>query len=235
MRFVNTATAQWIASARCSSSAWLETSIAHGGVAAVEHLGERGLQVDRLGRRARERCPRGRRRRSSRSPAAPVRRPAASSSSRTRNAVVVLPFVPVMPTTSSRAVGIAVQAGGGGRHRGADVVDEDLGHAEPERVLDDQRHGAARDRVGREVVAVAREAAHAEEQRAGRDAACRRTRGSCTSRVALGVREELAQPHRPGTLAGRDPEVRQGERRDRARRRARRPRRRRCRPSARRP
>ena len=29
MRFVKTATSQWIASARRSSSAWLETSIAH--------------------------------------------------------------------------------------------------------------------------------------------------------------------------------------------------------------
>ena len=38
-------------------------------------------------------------------PRSPVRRPAASSRWRTRKAVVVLPFVPVMPTTSSRAVG----------------------------------------------------------------------------------------------------------------------------------
>src|SRR4051812_9029913 len=38
-------------------------------------------------------------------PSSPQGRPAASSSPRTRKAVVVLPFVPVMPTTSSSAVG----------------------------------------------------------------------------------------------------------------------------------
>ncbi len=38
-------------------------------------------------------------------PSSPARRPAASSRWRTRKAVVVLPLVPVMPTTSSRAVG----------------------------------------------------------------------------------------------------------------------------------
>ena len=38
-------------------------------------------------------------------PTRPVRRPAASSSPRTRKAEVVLPFVPVMPTARNRAVG----------------------------------------------------------------------------------------------------------------------------------
>ena len=38
-------------------------------------------------------------------PSRPVCRPAPSSRWRTRKAVVVLPFVPVMPTTSSWAVG----------------------------------------------------------------------------------------------------------------------------------
>src|SRR3954451_20833647 len=38
-------------------------------------------------------------------PSSPHRTPAASSSERTRNAVVVLPLVPVTPTTRSRAVG----------------------------------------------------------------------------------------------------------------------------------
>ena len=38
-------------------------------------------------------------------PSSPVGRPAASSSARIRNAVVVLPLVPVTPTVCSRAVG----------------------------------------------------------------------------------------------------------------------------------
>ena len=38
-------------------------------------------------------------------PSRPVWRPEASSSARTRKAVVVLPFVPVIPTTGRRAVG----------------------------------------------------------------------------------------------------------------------------------
>jgi hypothetical protein len=38
-------------------------------------------------------------------PRRPVWRPLASSSDRTRNAVVVFPFVPVIPTTGKRAVG----------------------------------------------------------------------------------------------------------------------------------
>jgi hypothetical protein len=38
-------------------------------------------------------------------PSSPVRMPAPSSSERTRNAVVVLPFVPVTPTTSRVDVG----------------------------------------------------------------------------------------------------------------------------------
>jgi hypothetical protein len=43
-------------------------------------------------------------------PRSPVCRPPASSSSRTRNAVSVLPLVPVIPTTSRDAVGSALKA-----------------------------------------------------------------------------------------------------------------------------
>ena len=83
---------------------------------------------------------------------------------------------------------------GDGCHRGADVLDLHLGHAEPERVVDDERHGAVGDRAGREVVPVTREAAHAEEQRARLHAAS--VVGEAGDLwVALGVREELAQPH----------------------------------------
>ena len=80
---------------------------------------------------------------------------------------MVLPFVPVTPTTAQRGRGVPVEAGGGGRHRGAHVLDLDLRHAGVDRPRDDQRRGAARHRVGREVVPVAREPGHAEEQGAG--------------------------------------------------------------------
>ena len=74
-------------------------------VARVEHLAERPLQVDRLGRRAHDRprlaADRGSRR--CRAGRAGGRRPSRIACS--RNAVVVLPFVPVTPATSSSRVG----------------------------------------------------------------------------------------------------------------------------------
>ena len=60
-----------------------------------------------------------------------------------------------------------MEARGGDRHRGAHVGDLNLRHAEAERPRDHERRRAARDGVGRELVAVAREAGHAEEQRSG--------------------------------------------------------------------
>jgi hypothetical protein len=69
-----------------------------------EHLGEERLQVDGLGSRAHDRPLRTAHHGGDRADE-PVDRPAASSTSRTRKAVVVLPFVPVIPTRRSRAVG----------------------------------------------------------------------------------------------------------------------------------
>ena len=80
---------------------------------------------------------------------------------------MVLPFVPVMPATRRRDVGLAVEARGCGRHRRPGVLDEDLGHAETERTLDHERHRAALHGLRGEVVPVALEAADAEEQRPG--------------------------------------------------------------------
>ena len=64
----------------------------------------------------------------------------------------------------------------------------DLGDAEPERPLDDERGGTALDRRRREVMAVAREAADAEEDAPGPHLA-----------VVVGERADL----QAGVLAGR--------------------------------
>ena len=71
------------------------------------------------------------------------------------------------PHYGQRGRRVPVEAGGRGGHRGAHVLDLDLRHAGVDRPRHDQRGGAARHRVGREVVAVAREPGHAEEQGAG--------------------------------------------------------------------
>ena len=165
-----------------------------GGVAAVGHLGERGLEVDGLRRRARE-GPLAARDDALHGPqqrgaAAGALQQLADEERGGRLAARPGDADDVQP-----GAGIAVEPRGDGRHRGADVVDLHLGHAEPERVVDDQRHGAVGDRLGREVVPVTREAAHAEEQRAGLHAASV-VREARDLGVALGVREELAQPHR---------------------------------------
>ena len=78
------------------------------------------------------------------------------------------------------------------------VVDDDLGHAEPERPLHDERHRAARDRVGREVVPVAREARDAEEQGPGTDEPVveRQARDDHVGAVP----EQLAERHAAGSL-----------------------------------
>jgi hypothetical protein len=55
----------------------------------------------------------------------------------------------------------------GRRHRSPDVAHDQLGDGELERTGDDERRGAGSDRVGREVVAVARRARDAEEEAAG--------------------------------------------------------------------
>jgi hypothetical protein len=104
VRLVKIATATWIPSARRSSSACEEISIAH----AVS-------PPSSISRNVRWRSiASGVVRTVGRSspattdvtvPSRPHCRPAASSSERTRKAVVVLPFVPVTPITGRRAVG----------------------------------------------------------------------------------------------------------------------------------
>jgi len=104
-------------------------------------------------------------------PSSAVWRPAACRSSRIRKALVVLPFVPVMPTTARRAVGSPWKRAAIGAIAARTDATCTSGNAEPEGALDHQRARSARDGVGREVVAVAREPGHAEEQRSRGDAA----------------------------------------------------------------
>jgi hypothetical protein len=68
-----------------------------------------------------------------------------------------------------RCRGVAVERGGGGGHRRANRRHDDLGHAEAELALHDQRDRATGDRLGGEGVAVAGVAGHAEEERPGLD------------------------------------------------------------------
>ena len=142
-------------------------------------------------------------------PSSPHCRPAASSSARTRNAVVVFPFVPVTPTTSSDAVGSPKKRAAATRHRRADVLHHDLGHPEAERPLHHQRRRAARDRVGREVVPVAGESRHAEEQRARlhRPVVERQARDA---HVGGPFAQQLAQGHRRGVYERRRRGSREG-------------------------
>ena len=96
VRLVKIATAKWIASARCSSSAWEDTSIA-----------QATSPPSSISRNVRCRSiASGVVRSTARStppitlltvPSRPVWRSSASSRARTRNAVVVLPLVPVTP------------------------------------------------------------------------------------------------------------------------------------------
>ena len=104
VRLVNSATSKWIASARCSDIACEETSIAQA----------RSPPSSIRRKVACSSIASGVVRSTSSStppttcftvPSSPRRIPAASRISRTRKAVVVLPFVPVTPTTRSSAVG----------------------------------------------------------------------------------------------------------------------------------
>ena len=101
---MNTATAQWIASARCSASACEETSIAHALSPAASISANVACNAIASGVvRSMSRCSPPTK--DVTVPSSPQRRPAASSSPRIKNAVVVLPFVPVIPTIGNRAVG----------------------------------------------------------------------------------------------------------------------------------
>ena len=125
-------------------------------VAAVEHRAEVALQVDRLGRRARDRAlaPADDRLDRAEQPAllAGGLEQRAHQVGRRRLAVGARDA-----DDAQLARRVAEEARGERRHRRARRGDEHLRHAEPERALDDQRRRAARDRLRREVVPVAAE------------------------------------------------------------------------------
>ena len=104
VRFVNSATAQWIAAARCSSSACEETSITQAASPPARICANsrwRSIASGVVRTTGRSSPPTT----EVTVPISPVRIPPASSRSRTRKAVVVLPLVPVIPTVRSAAVG----------------------------------------------------------------------------------------------------------------------------------
>ena len=201
VRLVNTAAATWIPSARRSSSACEEISIAHASSPAsaiAANVRWRSIASGVVRTTGCSTPPIT----DLTVPSRPQRRSAASSSERTRNAVVVLPLVPVMPTTGSARRRVAVEARRGDRHRRADVRDLHLGHAEAERPRDHQRRRPARDGVGGEVMAVAGEPGHAEEQVAGLHRAV--VVGQAGDlHVGRTLAEQVAQGHRPGSLRAR--------------------------------
>ena len=71
-----------------------------------------------------------------------------------RKAVVVLPLVPVIPTTRSSAVGSPWKRAAAGPIAARTSGDHDLGHAQVQRPLADQRRRAPLDGVRGEVVPV---------------------------------------------------------------------------------
>ena len=104
MRLVKTATRQWMASARRRASACEETSMTTASsppatISANSRCRSIASGVVRTMGRSSPAT------KAVTVPSRPVRRPAASSSPRTRKAEVVLPFVPVTPIALRRAVG----------------------------------------------------------------------------------------------------------------------------------
>ena len=124
-----------------------------GPIAAVEHRPEGGLEVDRLRRGVDHRmlAPADHRLDSPEQPAALAggfeqRR---EQEDRRRLAVGAGD-----PDDAERRAGVAVEADRERRHRRADRGDHELGDAEAERALDDERDGAGGHRLGSMVVAV---------------------------------------------------------------------------------
>ena len=194
LRFVKTAAAQWIPSARRSSSACEEISIA-----------QAASPPSSISRNVRWRSiASGVVRWTGARLAAHDRRHGAEQPGLDPRRLEHRPREPRRGRLAARAgdadhaqLGgrVAVEARGGVGHGRAHVLDPDLGDAEAERAADDERGRPARDRVGREVMAVAREAGDAEEQRAWLHHAVVEGEAGDLD-VVRAVAEQLAQRHR---------------------------------------
>ena len=77
-------------------------------------------------------------------PTSPGRRPAAARIAKSRNVVVVFPFVPVTPATSSSSVGSPKNASAARAIAARTSATTSCGTSSVERPLDDERDGAGR-------------------------------------------------------------------------------------------
>ena len=100
-------------------------------------------------------------------PTSPGARPPASSIECSRNVVVVFPFVPVTPASSSSRVGSPKNTSAATAIAARASGDDELRDVDLELSLDDERDGAALDRRPGEVVPVDDAPRNAEEQRPG--------------------------------------------------------------------
>ena len=193
MRLVKTAAANRVPSTRLSARACDDTSIAHApqpassisrsicctsGASGVVRAASRTSPPMRY-------CT---------VPIRPQRMPAASTAACTRYDVVVLPFVPVMPTTRIRRLGWPKKCVGQQRERQPPVADGDPRHrAALRRVgLGDHGHRAFRDRLAGKGRAVGLHPSQRHEQRArattARESYARPDHRSCPPRASASRR-----------------------------------------------
>ena len=105
--------------------------------------------------------------------------------------MVVLPFVPVTPTTRSSRARVAVEAGRERSHRVARGLHHQFRHAQTQRPLHHQRRRPRLHCLRRELVPVSLKAAHAEEQIPRLHAA-----------TVIGQARDLHSRARPGSIGG---------------------------------
>ena len=139
-------------------------------------------------------------------PVIPVRMPAASSAATARNEVVVLPSVPVIPTTARSRLGSPYhQAAAAARAVRLSATTSCGRSTSGSGVLDDRGRGAGRGCRRDELVAVDVEARDGHEQRAGPDLA------RVVGHAAHGDRGQAGRPDRAPVAAGAGQPVLGGE------------------------
>ena len=166
-------------------------------VAAVEHLAERALEVDRLRRRPDDRPLLAAHDRLDRAEQ-PARQPGALEQRADEERGRGLAVRARDAGDLQRRRRIAVEPRRGRAIAARTSLHHHLGHAEPERARDDERRRPARDRVGSEVVPVAGEAGHAEEQGPGTDEPV--IEGQARDDHVGPVPEQLAERHAARSL-----------------------------------